>query len=291
MTTRGTGTAGYTLIATAACTWGFWPLILRHAESFGSIPPALESAWVMLVLTLVSGPLALRDRLRVRATARGWAGVGWLGVADAMNIVLYFRALQLARVAVAVLTHYLAPIFVALAAPFFLGEKRDVRTFGAVLVSFSGLILLLEPWATAHRSGDFAGALFGGASALFFASNVLANKRLASEFSGSEMMFFHGLVATPLLALLVPGGAWAALDPRAFRFLLLGALGPGAAAGLFFVWGLRRVRASHAATLALLEPLTAVIIAAVVMQQGLSVGALMGGVLILASAARVVSLG
>ena len=280
---------GYVLVASAACMWGLWPLILQHAESYGRIPSALESALVMIVLTLVSGPLALRDRVRVRPSLRGWAGVAWLGVADAMNVVLYFRALQLASVAVAVLTHYLAPLLVAVSAPVFLRERRDARTTGAVLISFVGLALLLEPWGATHRAGDAMGALFGAGSAFFYASNVLANKRLVGEFSGSEMMFFHGLVATPILVVMVPAGAWAAVDPRAFGFLLLGALGPGALGGLLFVWGVRRIRASHAATLALLEPFVAVIVAAVLMKQGLSVAAILGGALILGGAARVVS--
>ncbi len=280
---------GYGLVALAACTWGTWPLILQHAESYGKIPSALESALVMLVLTLVAGPLALRDRVHVRASLRGWVGVAWLGFADAMNIVLYFRALQLASVAVAVLTHYLAPLFVAVAAPIILREHRDARTSVAVLVSFLGLAFLLEPWGAAHRPGDAMGALFGAGSAFFYASNVLANKRLVGEFSGSEMMFFHGLVATPLLVAMVPWAAWSSLDPRAFGYLLFGALGPGALGGLLFVWGIRRIRASHAATLALLEPLVAVIVAAMVMNQSLSLAAMIGGALILGGAARVVS--
>lgn len=280
---------GYGLVALAACMWGTWPLILQHAESYGKIPSALESALVMFVLTLVSGPLALRDRVRVRASLRGWAGVAWLGFADAMNIVLYFRALQLASVAVAVLTHYLAPLFVAVTAPIVLRERRDARTTGAVLISFMGLALLLEPWGATHRPGDAMGALFGAGSAFFYASNVLANKRLVGEFSGSEMMFFHGLVATPVLVAMVPAGAWSSLDPRAFGYLLLGSLGPGALGGLLFVWGIRRIRASHAATLALLEPLIAVLVAAMVMNQTLSLAAMIGGALILGGAARVVS--
>jgi drug/metabolite transporter (DMT)-like permease len=60
-------------------------------------------------------------------------------------------------------------------------------------------------------------------------------------------------------------------------------------AGLAFVWGLRRIRASHASTLTLLEPLVAVLVAAVVFGERLSAIALGGGVLIVFGAAAVVS--
>jgi drug/metabolite transporter (DMT)-like permease len=214
---------GYALVAGAACLWGLWPLVLRRAESYGPITPEIESAVALAVVTVGSAPFLLRDRVLVRGTFRGWAGVVWMGVADALNVVLFFRAYQMTSVAIAVLTHYLTPLFVALLAPIVLREERDRRTMACVLVSFAGLVLLLEPWRSDHRPGDLVGALAGAGSAVFYASNVLVNKRVMGEFSGSEMMFFHGLVATPLVFCLVPHAAWAAVDVRS-----LGALASGA---------------------------------------------------------------
>ena len=278
---------GYALIATAACSWGTWPLILRRAEAVAPMHPAFESTVLMAVLTLVSAPFCLADRVRVRANARAWMGVAWLGVADALNVLLFFGAYQTTTVAIAVLTHYLTPIFVALAAPFVLGERIGSRTMGATAASFAGLVLLLAPWS---RSGahDLLGALLGAGSAVFYASNVLVNKRLVPVFSAPELAFFHGLVATPFLAAFVPRGAWH-VDPHAVAVLALGSIGPGALAGLFFTWGLRSVRAAHASTLALLEPLVAVILGALAFGERPGGLAIVGAALILAGAAAVVT--
>jgi drug/metabolite transporter (DMT)-like permease len=284
-TERRRAAVGYGLVAFAACTWGTWPFILRAASRWGPIPVPLQSTIVLAVVTAASGPLVLRDRVRVRAPPRAWAGIAWLGFADAMNVLTFFRAYQLTSVGIAVTTHYLAPIFVALLSPWVLRERARAATWLAVAAAFAGLVLLLRPYDASFSAKDGAGAALGAASAAFYASNVLVNKRLVGVFSGSEMMFWHGVVATPLLALLVPGGAWAALDPRAAVQLVLGGLGPGTLAGLFFVWGLRRIAASRAAPITLLEPLVAAAGAWLLYGEALAPVSVLGGVLILAGAA------
>ena len=277
--------SGYAMIALAASGWGTWPLILRKAP----MPASLQAAVVVAVLTFASFPVMFRDRVRVRAGMRDWLGIGWLGVGDALNIALFFAAYQRTSVAIAVLTHCLAPIFVAILAPIVVRERPRVRTYVAVAVSSVGLVLLLEPWQAGLSREDLAGAAFGAGSAVFYASNVLVNKRLAPVFSGSELMFFHGLVAAPLLFALVPAAEYGLVSAPAIGIILLGALGPGALGGLLFVWGLRRVPASHASVLTLLEPFVAVVLAAAFLGQSVSRVAMTGGVLILGGALLVMS--
>ena len=72
-------------------------------------------------------------------------------------------------------------------------------------------------------------------------------------------------------------------------FLAVASIGPGALAGLAFVWGLRRMPAAHASTLTLLEPLVAVVLGAVVFGEALGLRALAGGALILAGALTVMT--
>jgi drug/metabolite transporter (DMT)-like permease len=254
--------------------------------------PELQSAIVMLGCTLASGLLVPRDRLAARARPRvmkDWLGIAFLGVADAANVGLFFAAYQRTTVAIAVLTHYLTPIFVALAAPFLLKERFAGRTLGAVAIAFVGLILLLEPWRSEPSGNDLMGAALGAGSALFYASQVLVNKRLTTVFSGSELMFFHGLVGVPILWAFVPAGALAVAPASGLGILAVASVGIGALSGLMFVWGLRRIAASHASILALLEPFVAVLTAGIFLQQRIGGAPLGGGVLILGGAVLVVT--
>jgi drug/metabolite transporter (DMT)-like permease len=280
---------GSILVAAAAAGWGTWPFFLRHAERYGRIPPALEAVLAMGGLVVASALVVTRDRLAVRAEARHWWKIVLLGVFDALNVVFFFAAYQRTSVAVAVLTHYLTPMLVALAAPFVVREPMRARTFVAAGISLSGLVLLLSPWSAARQPGDLAGGAFGLASAVCYATNVLVGKSLVPVFSGSEMALYHGLLGVALLVLLVPPEAWGAVDPRAWGWLAVGALLPGATSGLLFVWGLRLVHASHASNLTLLEPLVATLSASVMMGEPIGLGALAGGALILGGATVVVA--
>jgi drug/metabolite transporter (DMT)-like permease len=210
-------------------------------------------------------------------------------VSDALNVLLFFAAYKL-TIAVSVLTHYLTPILVAIAAPIVLRERLMPRTAFAIGGSFAGLAVMLLPSAGgAGGRAVWASAALGAGSAVFYSSNVVVNKFVAGEFSTSETMFWHGVVGTPFLAAFVPSGAWATIDVRSAVFLSVATLGPGALAGIAFVWGLRRMPAAHASTLTLLEPLVSIVLGALVLGERLGVHALLGGALILAGALAVMT--
>jgi drug/metabolite transporter (DMT)-like permease len=252
------------------------------------MPAAFESVIVMATMTAASGLLAQRDRVNRPAPVRARAWVGWLGVADSMNVLLFFAAYKLS-ISVAVLAHYLTPLLVAIAAPLVLREAMTRRTMAAAAASLFGLAVILGRPVDATASAVWASAALGAGSALFYASNVIANKFIVDDFSTSEVMFWHGVIATPFLALFVPWSACKTVDPRAIVFLATTALGPGAIAGLAFVWGLRRMPAAHASTLTLLEPLVAVVLAGAYFGEPLSWRTLLGGALILAGALAVMT--
>lgn len=279
-------TTGYGMVAVAAVGWGTWPLILRHAP----MPASLQSAILLTVLTVASAPVVyvFGDRVSARREPRHWAAVAALGVSDALNVILFFAAYQRTTVAIAVLTHYLTPVFVAVGAPLFLGEVMRRRTMVAAGISFVGLVLLLEPWRADLTTGDLVGAALGAGSAVFYAANVLINKRLAPVFSASELMLFHGFFSVPILWLLVPSSAIHETAASAFVVVVLGSIGPGALGGLVFVWGLRRIAASHASILTLFEPFVAVLIGVVLLGQRFAFSAVVGGVFILIGAVMVV---
>jgi len=281
----------YAAVAFAACSWGTWSLALRHAEAMAPMSSALESAIVMAVTTAVAGVTSLRDRVSCRSTLRQRLWVAWLGVGDAFNVLLFFAAYKI-TIGVAVLAHYLAPIFVAVVSPLVLGERLSRRTMLAVAASFTGLAVMVAPLSGgSHGVAVWLSAALGAGSALFYASNVLANKLVAEAYSTSETMFWHGVVATPLLAAFVPPAAWGSVDARASGFLAVAAIGPGALAGLAFVWGLRRMPAAHASILTLLEPLVAVVLGAVIFGEGIGGRTVAGAALILAGAASVMTQG
>lgn len=279
------------MVAIAACSWGTWRYLLRAAERAApGLDARTESAVVMLVITVVAFALLPWQRRQPRRrTALDWAAVAWLGLADALNVLLLFAAYAKTSVAIAVTTHYLAPIFVALSAPLVLREKPHSLTWVATAGGVLGLALLLRPWGGGMGAADALGALAGAGSAVFYASNVLVNRALVGRerapFTPVELMAYHGVVATPFLFALTPAHALAALDARATFVLVAGGVGPGALAGVLFIYALERVRATRASTLTLLEPLVAVGIAVAALGERLAPVSWLGAAMILGSAA------
>jgi drug/metabolite transporter (DMT)-like permease len=269
-------------------SWGSWGLIVRRVDAIHPVPPALQSAVLFSVMAVVSGMTSLRDRVPRPAPWRARAWIAFFGVSDALNVSLFFAAYKI-TIAPAVLAHYLTPILVALAAPLVLRERISGRTGIAVAASFSGLAIMLSQRGTGDPSAMWLSASLGAASAVFYASNVLVNKLVADSFSTSEATFWHCLVAVPLLVAFVPRGEWAHADWHAVGLFALCAVGPGAIAGLTFVWGLRRMPAAHASTLTLLEPLVSIVLGTSVMGERLGFGGAIGAGLILAGAAVVAS--
>jgi drug/metabolite transporter (DMT)-like permease len=277
--------SGVGMVVLAACMWGSWPLILRFSSRGKEMPAAVQTSIMMTTLTFVCFVLVPFDRVKKKATRADWVGVAWLGAGDALNAMCLFYAYKVASVAVAVLTHDLGPLLVALAAPMLLKERVRVSTFVAIALSLLGLALMLRPWEVSATRGELWGAVFGLASAFFYASNVVMNKRLTGAFSGSELMAWHGVFALPVLVgMSIYGGGWSNVSAQSALVLAVLSIGPGAFGGVLFAWGVRRMKASLAATIALLEPVVAILLSVVVLHEHMTLAGAIGVALVFGAA-------
>lgn len=277
--------SAYVRVAIAATAWGTWSLFLRPA----SIDPRWASAIMLAVVALASAPTLLRNGARgpsegpPRRVAEWWAIVG-LGVFDAANAALFFSAMAVTSVAVAVLSHYLAPVFVAAVAPSVLGTTRAKTALPLTALALLGLALVLEPW----RVGDAAtlgrpllGALLGAGSAVFYAANVLITKRVGPRFTAEEQLVYHSVLSAVLLAAVAVATRAPLPTVRGAALVATASVCIGAVAGLLFLQGLQRIRAEHAGMLTFLEPLTAVMVAWLAWGEQPGFSAAIGGTLVL----------
>lgn len=282
------------MVGGAAALWGTWSLFFRPAERAQPVSPALEAVVVFAAVLAIVGPTTLRERAPAPRPRAAWLGLAALGVGDALNNLLFFAAMQRAPLAVAVLSHYLAPVLVAAAAPLALGERTRRATWAALALALAGLVLLLEPWRVraagaggGARADVLAGAALGAGSAVFYAGNVLVIKRVQRWFTPRQLLAWHLVPAIPLVALFVPAGGFA-LGRESLAWLCAGAALPGALAGVMFLRGIAAVPASHGAVLTLLEPAVAVAVGAVAWREVPGPLAAVGALLVLAGAALVV---
>lgn len=271
---------GTALVALAAAGWGTWALFLRGH----GLPPAWESVMILLAIAFAWMPWALiESRRRPRRPSAAWALLGVSALTDAGNYLCYFSALDRGPIALAVLTHYLAPVVVAVLAPLLLRETLTRRSAGALAVSLCGLALLVAGGGGPSAAPAWTAAL-GLASAIFYGLNTLVTKKLFDAFAPSEQLAYHCLASAGMVALFAgPRPA-----PAAFLWApLSGALLLGAGGGAAFYAGLRAIPAQRAAVLTYLEPLVAALVGFLFFAEPLGPSGLLGAGLIVAGGAAV----
>jgi drug/metabolite transporter (DMT)-like permease len=273
------GLAGFAMVAVAAAAWGTWSLFLRPTH----LPATVTCPIIFLVMGLAAlpgalqGPPSVWDRPTIGLVALN-------AVFDALNVVTFFTALDRTTVAIAVLSHYLAPILIALAAPWLDGVvTRGARP--AAAVALGGLVITLEPWH-APAGGAVLGALLGIASAICYAGNVFTLRRLTVRIGATRAMAYHALLAavamTPLAA-----GHLGQVTPASLGLLAGGAIALGAGAGIVFAVGLTRIGSARTAVLTFIEPIVAVTVGAFVWDEPLHPIAVLGGALVLGAGIQV----
>lgn len=274
--------SGSVAVAAAACLWGTWGILVRVAGTSGA-----ASACIALGTIGIAG-MPLLPRKRVARGAAIWVALAAIGVCDGANALLFFGALQRGPVGVAVLSHYVAPVLVALLSPLALGAWPRRATFVALAVSLAGLALLLgrEILLVGH---SMVTALFGAGSAVFFAVNIILSKRISDRVEPAELLVYHALVS----ALVVLPFALAGPVPSLRGALVVtgGAVVSGIGGGMLFLWGLGRIPASRAGVLSYLEPVVAVISAALILGETMAPLAPLGAALIIGAGLLVVRYG
>lgn len=264
---------GVAEIALSAGAWGTWSLFLRPTE----LGPEVTGPIVFAVM--FAGCFLF---LRLDPTRPRWDRATVLlllgsGVLDAINVLTFFGAMTHTSVAIAVLTHYLAPVLIALAAPVVDGVRVPGAPAAAVAAT-AGLVLVLAPWEA--DAGNLTGALLGATSAFAYAGNVFVSRRLAVRLGPVRAMGYHAGVSALLLAPFALGSL-ASVSASDLGLLVAGGFVVGLLTGIAFNDGLRRVDASLVAVLTFLEPLVAVLVGILAWDEPLRGSAVAGGAVIL----------
>jgi drug/metabolite transporter (DMT)-like permease len=263
------------MVAAAASLWGLWSIFLRSS----TLPGLTSAAVTMTVLALGGVYWQWQNRHRVRPLS-AWAWMAVFGVLDMGNIGFFFLALKHGPVAVATLTHYLAPMLTPLFAKLILGERLSRRTYPAAAAGLIGLFLLLHPEGSGFsRTVVLETAALGAASAVFYGTMVPLGRKLSRHFAPFEVQGYHAIITAALLWLVAPNVS-APLD--SWLIVVAGALICGLAAGGLFYTGIREVRSAQASVLTYLEPLVGTLAGVFAFHEPLAPTSVLGASLVVA---------
>lgn len=250
----------------------------------------LPSSVIALVRGVV-GTLFLLIFSRLRKTPVSWAAVrahlGRLILSGAFigfNWILLFEAYRYTTVATATLCYYLAPVFVILASPVLFREKLTLRKGLCVAVALVGMVFVSGVTQTGSSgSGDVWGILFGVGAAVLYASVVLMNKTLGDVPAFDRTIVQLGAAALALFPYVLVTERGTVMDwsgPAIPLLLVLGIVHTGIAYALYF-GGIKELPAQTSALLSYIDPVSAIILSAVFLGEGLSAAGFVGAVLVL----------
>jgi DME family drug/metabolite transporter len=280
-------------LARFAAESGFTPVSFAVWRSISSVV-------ALIVLMAVGIAVGRLPTTRLSAISRmEWLQLAAMGLFVAGTTLAMFFAFERITIALALIVFYTFPVIVALAAVPLFGENLGFPKLAALGLSTGGLILLLLNPGTDQGNGglDVAGVLFAfGASLCQVGFALVAARGFASVPAlQSATMFrsfslaFYALVLIPLVVLLGEGASLVEpFDSTADLALILVAGIFGAALpAVLLIAGYRRVGPTRGAVLMLVEPVTGVLLATLLLAEQPTATQLVGGLLVLTGAVLV----
>lgn len=197
------------------------------------------------------------------------------GLSGFTALALHFYTLSKISLGTGMILNYTSPIFVALFAILFLGEKPGLLILSMIGLAFGGVSLLLgfEP------NGWHIAFLTGILSAIFAAISYVLVRAIKHKESPFTIIFYFTGLSTVSSAFFLPGNfMW----PNLFEWLLLIGVGLGSFYGqLWMTISLRRTPASIATPFSYVAPILTFFYGFLFFDEKLSLSSLLGVLLII----------
>jgi drug/metabolite transporter (DMT)-like permease len=242
-------------LAILAVSFGAIPLIVR-----AGIPAThLVAMRVTLGGLFLVGVAIITGRFSVPKTHR--LRLAGLGLLLAAHWLTFFLAIQLTTVAVALAVVYTGPILAALLSGPVLGERNERSAWIGLALAAGGMLLVARPGAGATLEG-IAVALV---SAVLLAALFVFGKPAASALGGLTVAMWEALAAAVVL---FPFTVQAVRESSEYwrEFLILGVLFTGIA-GVIWWSSMRRLPVAVVSVIMYLEPASAVVWAALFLDE------------------------
>jgi len=280
---------GLLAVSGGALLWGTTGVAVRIVHDRTGLP-ALAIGWYRVAIAAGVVALVLRGRGLRTATLAVRRHPGTLALCGAgfgAYQALYFVGVEFVGVSVSTLVSLgVAPV--ALTSGAALARRRVPTPFNLAVLgcALTGLALVsLRPGSGATAPHPVWGVLASIASGLGYAAITALSRRMADE----DPLVLTGVTslvaAAVLLPLAVPAGLAVPHDAVSGGWLLYIGVVPTVLAYWLFYAGLRSTASEVTGILTLLEPLTAAVLAALVLHESLSGAALVGGGLMLLAVA------
>jgi RarD protein len=236
---------------------------------------------------LIAASLIAKNSISFSAIKQNIVLLLFSGAAIGFNWIFLFEAYRYTTIANATVSLYFAPVFVMALAPVILKEKLSLVKVVSVIIAMAGLFLIVNNGGSS-AGGSYQhsiGIAYGLTAAGLYASVVLMNKFI-KNLSGFETTLIQLMMASIVLLPYVyikEGMDFSGIDQQSILFILIvGIVHTGFAYFLYF-GVVKTLKGQTIAVLSYIDPISAVVIAAMLLKESLTPMQILGGVFILGS--------
>ena len=202
------------------------------------------------------------------------------------NWIFFFQAYKHTTISNAVLSYYFAPVFVLILSPLVLKEKLSAKKIICIGVAMLGMLFIVGSSGVSTSGLDhLIGIGYGLLAAAFYATLMLLNKFI-KNMDGLEITLIQLGTATMLLipyVFLTEGFGILEVSSSSIPFIfILGIVHTGIGFLLFFS-GMQKLKGQSIAALSYADPITSLVISAVILQEQTTFVQMLGGALLLSS--------
>lgn len=267
-------------VLSAIFLWSSLGVVIRKA----GVPVQYLIFYSNLLSSVLMGLYLLATRAPM-PSRKDTAKLLLLGPLTLINSFTFYWGLAHTTVAKALMAHYIAPVVVAVLAWALLKEPLTARTGLAIAMSSVGLWVLLGLGGQGgigellgRRDDDALGVLMAAISGVAYAFVVVTVRVFAQAHDPFVLTFLQNIFMWALLLPFIDGFP----ADAAWSFVLVAVVHSTIAPILYFK-GLRTVRATQAAILGYLEPLSGAAFAMIFLAEYPAASAITGGALIILS--------
>lgn len=244
-----------------------------------SLPPIIivlgrvcfSSAFLFIVIKVLKKDIKLKEKKHY----------GYLTIMGGILVIhwtTFFKAIQMSTVAIGLLTFSTFPVFVTFLEPYFFKEKLKMRDVVVAIITFLGVVLVIPKFELGNNATQ--GVLWGIVSGLTYAFLSMFNRKYVNEYSSLVVAFYEQAVAAIILIPLLFFKHPTVHSKDILLIILLAVVFTGISHTLF-IEGLKNIKTQTAGIISCLEPVYAIIFAAILLNEIPGIREVLGGVIIL----------
>ena len=235
--------------------WAVLPVMDGLAKHLSTELPVLEVIWARyFFMVLITLPMALVFLKKNFLWPKNIQIQLLRSIFLFLSTICFFYSISILSLAEALTLAFIHPIIATLLSSIILKEKVGLKRWGAVILGFSGALIVLRPGFNDIHLASFAGLGTGVAYAFY----VITTKKLSSLDNPFLTLTFSGLVGAIIISLVVPL-VW--VSPTYEQWMIMLCLAAVGTLGHFFIiLSLKYAEASKLAPLGYFEIVTNIII-------------------------------